>query len=312
MSKGRKPLEAAAMQGDVYDADKLAAHDQQLAVMGEVQATYGAERDLVNQMLGQAQIARASADFLRQVGVAKIAHVRESKAYKALAGMKNSDGGVCTGTFDEFCELLGISPSKAHEDIQNLQAFGEQALEAMSRAGIGYRQLRVLRNESFAEEDRATLIEAAKAGDKDKLLDVAEDLIARQRVKEDRQKAQLDKLEASNSTLSKDLEKTRQDLDKAKAKAALIPRLTPDKKAGQMLSELEDVYAEARAQLRHVASSVDTLLQYAQDNGLDFDEDVGARTVELGNLLLGLIGDLRVRGIHAPAEHALLVLGGKA
>lgn len=301
------------MQGDVYDADKLAAHDQQLAVMGEVQASYGAERDLVNQLLGQSQAFGAGADFFRTVRISKIAYVKENKLYRALAGTVTPHRAEkLAGTWEEFCGLLGQSVDQVDRDIANLRAFGEEALEAMTRAGIGYRELRELRREGLPEEDRATLIEAAKAGDKDKLLDVAEDLIARQRVKDDRQKAQLDKLEASNSTLSKDLEKTRQDLDKAKAKAALIPRLTPDKKAGQMLSELEDVYAEARAQLRHVASSVDTLLQYAQDNGLDFDEDVGARTVELGNLLLGLIGDLRVRGIRAPAEHALLALGGKA
>lgn len=56
--------------------------------------------------------------------------------------MKNSDGRTLSGTFEDFCALLGISASKAHEDISNLQSFGEATLESMSRMGIGYRELR--------------------------------------------------------------------------------------------------------------------------------------------------------------------------
>ncbi|KDY16154.1 hypothetical protein AC85_0028 [Escherichia coli 3-020-07_S4_C1] len=40
---------------------------------------------------------------------------------------------------------MGISDEKANQDIANLTAFGEEALESMSRMGIGYRELRQFR-----------------------------------------------------------------------------------------------------------------------------------------------------------------------
>lgn len=74
--------------------------------------------------------------------------------------------------------MLGTSAPKVNEDITNLRAFGEEALESMSRMGIGYRELRQFRK--LPEESSTALIEAAKQDDKESLLDLAEELIARQ------------------------------------------------------------------------------------------------------------------------------------
>lgn len=307
-TRGAKPLAPVTLQGDVMDSEKLAGHHQQLATASDVKASYGAERDLVNQMLGQTQMANSFALFATTVGVSKLAHVRETKAYKALAGSITPTGRTLTGTFDEFCELLGISPSKAHEDIQNLQAFGEAALESMSRMGIGYRELRQYRR--LGADDQNALTEAAKSGDKDAVLDLAEELLARQRAEKDKLSEQLEKKVAEYDSLSERQAKLTEDLDKAKAKAALLPRMKADKKADHMLAELETAFAEARTALRNVAQGAARFLEYAADNGLDFDEDVSARTVELDNMLLALVMDLRLRGINQPHENALVVLGG--
>ena len=61
------------------------------------------------------------------------------------------------------------------EDIKNLRQFGEQALESMSRMGIGYRELRQFRR--LPDDQKTALIEVAKTGDKDSFLELAEDLI---------------------------------------------------------------------------------------------------------------------------------------
>ena len=310
-TKGRKPLPAAAIEGDVMDGEALAERSQQLAVMGEVQAAYGAERDLVNQLLGQAQAAGAFEQFSRTVRISKLAHVKENKLYRDIAGMKLRTGAEkLAGTWEEFCGLLGQSVDQVDRDIANLRAFGEEALEAMTRAGIGYRELRELRREGLPDEDRATLIELAKAGDQEKLIDAAEDLIARQRVQRNRLQAAQDQLEADNSTRAKELSQAREQLDAAKSKAALLPRMKADKKADYMLAELEKAFAEARTANRNVAQACATFLDYTSDNALDFDQDVSARTVELDNLLLALVMDLRLRGINQPLENALAVLGG--
>ena len=73
--------------------------------------------------------------------------------------------------------MLGRSKDQVDTDIQNLQAFGEEALESMTRMGIGYRELRQYRR--LPADERLALIEAAKAGDKAELVDVAEMMISK-------------------------------------------------------------------------------------------------------------------------------------
>ncbi|EKB5404911.1 hypothetical protein OOP60_005415, partial [Salmonella enterica] len=136
------------------------------------------ERDLLNQLLGQAQMADAISKFSRTVRLSKLAHVRENRLYKGLRGKKMPNGSALSGTWEEFCSLLGYSKDKVDLDIQNLRTFGEEALESMSRMGIGYRELRQFRK--LPEDSKTALIEVAKEGDKESLLDLAEELIARQ------------------------------------------------------------------------------------------------------------------------------------
>ena len=90
---------SAAQQGSVEAANVLAA----------VQADYSEERDLLNQLLGQAQMADAFAKFSVTVTTSKLAFVKENRLYRALAGRESGNGYQISGTWDEFCGLLGIS-----------------------------------------------------------------------------------------------------------------------------------------------------------------------------------------------------------
>lgn len=145
--------------------------------MDALKTGYDQGRDLVNQLLGQAQMANAFTMFSRTVSVSKLAIVKESKLYQQLAGVKTPNGSVLSGTWEDFCGLLGMSVDKADTDIANVKAFGEEALEQMQRVGIGYRDLRQFRR--LSSDERTALIEAAKNGDKDDLLEFAESLIAK-------------------------------------------------------------------------------------------------------------------------------------
>lgn len=143
----------------------------------DVQPVDGFDGGLVNQMLGQAQAFRMVGDLVRTFGVSKLAFVKENKLYQQLRGTKTPNGGIYAGTWVEFCGLVGVSDDKANEDIANLHAFGEEALENMRRVGIGYRELRQFRR--LPADDNQALIEAAATGDKETLLDLAETIIAR-------------------------------------------------------------------------------------------------------------------------------------
>jgi len=145
-----------------------------------VQATlsnYSDERDLVNQLLGQVQATESLRKISQTIGVSKLLYVKESKVYKSLKGMR-TNGLELKGTWQEFCELLGMSDEKANSDIANFKTFGEEALRSMTSMGIGYRELRAFR--SLPEDSRAALIQAAREGDKEQLLDLAEELISQQ------------------------------------------------------------------------------------------------------------------------------------
>ncbi|MDH4869841.1 hypothetical protein E8E91_03300 [Pseudomonas sp. BN515] len=173
-----------------------------LGMLGAIAQGIQDERDLVNQLLGQAQMAGAFEDFSRTVRTSKLAHVKENKLYRALAGMKSPHGAEnLRGTWEEFCGLLGRSVDQVDRDITNLRAFGEEALESMSRMGIGYRELRQYRK--LPEDQKEALIEVAKSGDKDAFVEMAEELIAQHAKEKDDLTRKLDDAQHDYDALSK-------------------------------------------------------------------------------------------------------------
>ncbi|WP_205904654.1 hypothetical protein [Diaphorobacter sp. HDW4A] len=197
---GRKPTAAAievasnanhaVLAGDARAADQFAA----------LQAGYGEERDLLNQVLGQAQMADSFAKFSKTVLTSKMAFVKEHKLYQQLKGQKTQDGLEFSGTWSEFCNVLGWTPEHANEAIANLNQFGSEALESMSRMGIGYREMRQYRK--LPEDQKLALIEVAKTGDKEGFVDLAEEIIARHAKEKEALTAQVQ--EAKDSLEAKD------------------------------------------------------------------------------------------------------------
>lgn len=303
---GRKAAPAAEKQGPEFVGQTPSDVAAGQELMHQVQAGYGADRDLINQLLGRAQAASAFARFSLTVVTSQLAQVKESKAYKSIAGMKSPDGREFSGTWEEFCGLVGISVAKADEDIANLRAFGEEALEAMSRNGIGYRDLRQFR--ALPDDSKSALAEVAKTGDKDAVLDLAEELITRQAKEKDKLADRLEKKAAEYEALSQNLAKTNETLDQVKAKAALIPRMKPDKKANEMLAELEHDFLDARAGLQQTAKGIETVLAHTNAHGLDYDSQVEQLAMSLANQLLGLLSTLRLAGIDGPADHVINAL----
>lgn len=308
-TKGRKPLPAAAMVGDVMDGEALAERSRQLATAAEVQAAYGADRDLINQLLGQAQMAQAFGKFADVSAVSKIASVKESGIYKGLAGMLGADGQQLTGTWAEFCGLLGRSHQQVDEDIRNLRALGSEALEAMGRMGIGYRELR--RYRQLSADDQTALAEVAKTGDKEAVLDLAEELISRQRAENEKLAEQLEKKAGEYDSLAQRQTDLSEELDKAKAKAALLPRMKPDAKAQHMWDELLPRFVDARAALKQLGAGVERFLEYVVSESIaDFDDDLTERAKELNAPFINMLADLHQADLSEPRLIALSALTG--
>ncbi|MFV2950152.1 hypothetical protein ACNIZR_32800, partial [Pseudomonas japonica] len=136
-NKSTEEAELPTLNGEVLTATQNA--------MAATLASHSDERDLLNQLLGQAQMAESFAKFSLTVSTSKLTFVKENKLYRALGGKTTADGQQFSGTWDEFCQLLGRSRQQVDEDIANLRALGEDALENMSRMGIGYREMRQFR-----------------------------------------------------------------------------------------------------------------------------------------------------------------------
>lgn len=236
MTAGRKPIEFQPHDKLQVDEEAIHRDTKNAGQIVALQQAYNQGRDVVNQLLGQAQAFQAAGELLRTFGVSKLAIVKENKLYQQLAGSVTPNGSELKGTWAEFCSLLGISDDKANEDIANLQAFGEEALEQMQRIGIGYRDLRKFRK--LPTDQRTALLEAAKEGDKDSLLDLAEELITRHAKENADAQGQLtakDKLLADKQLK---IENQNKELDELGRKARFVATASPDERYEGIRTEL--------------------------------------------------------------------------
>ena len=261
---------------------ELPAIDEQgindtMNTMTTIQSEYNEERDLVNQLLGQAQMADAFAQFSVTVTTSKLKFVKENKLYRALKGKKSRDGHeFLTGTWQEFCSLLGRSVEQIDEDIRNLNMLGEEALESMSRMGIGYRELRQYRK--LPEDQKTALIEVAKAGDKEALVELAEEFIAKNAKEKEQLKKENSNLQADYKALSKrnaDVAKEKEELASKLAQfemktVPLDERLEPFKK---QIAETQSRIDELLEQQRQYVALADKLQKEIMENDPDYDPE---------------------------------------
>lgn len=221
--------------------ESLIVADQATAeVVAVIEAGYTEERDLVNQILGQIQMSRAISKFTDVMGLSKLRHVKETKAYRALAGKKGVDrhGNEITdvGTFDGFCRALGTSESKVNEDLKNIDAFGEDALEQLTSIGAGYRELRQYRR--LPEDQKTALIEVAKAGDKEAFVELAEEIITRHAKEKESLTQQLQDKDGVLASKQKLVDYQARAIDSLGEKARFVAVASPSEKLEGIRTEL--------------------------------------------------------------------------
>ncbi|MDE1531660.1 hypothetical protein PVE90_18290 [Pseudomonas carnis] len=258
------PMELPALDGEILTATQNS--------MATAMASHTDERDLLNQLLGQAQMAESFSKFSLTVSTSKLAYVKESKLYRALSGKKTADGQQFSGTWDEFCSLLGRSRQQVDEDIANLRTLGEEALESMSRMGIGYREMRQYRR--LPEDAQAALIEVAKAGDKDAFVDLAEEIIAKHAKEKAELSQRLDEVNADYDAQgevmakkTKELDSTKQELEKHRRR---IQTSTPDDFIKELRTEVVALQFEVEAKiLGELREGFTKMAEHAAENGQD-------------------------------------------
>lgn len=220
--RGRKPATPLVPVGPDYIDHTHPADAEPIERMNAAVSNYSDERDLMNQMWGQIQMADAISKLATVASLQKLAHIKENRLYRALAGKKavDRDGNEIgdVATWDGFCTAIGMSRRKVDEDLMNLAVFGEEALAQLTAVGAGYRELRKLRR--LPEDERLAI---ARAPDKETLLDLIDDLATKHAT--EKAKLEVDLKEASETLEIRDRQIKAKDekineLDAALAKPA--------------------------------------------------------------------------------------------
>ena len=179
--RGRKPHPVPEPILQEINTEALSKDVKDMVAWKQIESGYTIERDSLNQLIGRIQMGHAVSKFTEVLSLQTLKSIKESKTYKTLAGQKGTDRRGLPipdlGTWDGFCRALGVSPDKMDDDLRNLDAFGEEALENLSAIGAGYRELRQYRK--LPEDRKQALIEVAKAGDKEGFVELAEEIFAK-------------------------------------------------------------------------------------------------------------------------------------
>lgn len=211
---------------------------------------------------------------LLTVGSLKIlADIKETKKYKGL--VTYVDGKLLTvGSWEQYVTACGLGVKKVDEDLRNLMVFGEDFLETSQRLGLGYREMRKLRQ--LPSDARAEIIDAdySDATDKEELIEKIEDLTAKHAKEKETLQAQLKRksedYEAQAKVLANKNERINKlDMELAK-KTHLIDTQTPDQRGEMLREETAGISYKAEAILRgQVWQAFEALAKHSEETGID-------------------------------------------
>lgn len=251
----------------------LKLSEQQDAV---VMASQAMTQDLAeaHEAMGMLKAFNFVGKLLTVGSLKKLQEIKETKKYKGLQYIDYEGNLLTVGSFAEYCKACGFSDKKFYEDIANLNTFGEEFLETSQRLGLGYREMKKLRN--LPEAARAEIVDAdySDTTDKEELIEKIEDLTAQHAKEKEALQAQLkrksDDYEAQAKVLATKNERINHlDLELAK-KTKAIETQTPDQRGGVLREEAAAISYKAEAVLRgQVFQAFEALTAHTEATGID-------------------------------------------
>ena len=226
------------------------------------------------EMLGMVKMSDFTRKLVTVSHIKVLAEFKETKKYKGLDIQDTKGNWLHVTKWEDFCNALGYSREKIDMDILNLSAFGEDFLETSQRLGLGYREMRKLRQ--LPEEARAEIVDAdySDTTDKEELIEKIEDLTAQHAKEKEALQAQLkrksDDYEAQAKVLATKNERINHlDLELAK-KTKAIETQTPEQRGGVLREEAAAISYKAEAVLRgQVFQAFEALTAHTQETGVD-------------------------------------------
>lgn len=243
-ARGRRPLDgpAPATPDIVSDQTTRAYVDelrQDTAVMPKAQL---AQSLSLAQGLGMFQAFDLIGQF---TGIARQKWLLERKQtgdYKGITVIDKKGAPRTLNTFEDLCSYLGLSKSKVYEDLQSLSQLGEAFMTTAESLGLGYRDLRLLRNGIAAlppEERQAILDDVAAAEGPEEVKEKLADL----RLELAKAKADRKELEADMQAKEKVSKEKSEKLDALEEQVARLTSMSPDDK----VTARNEANAQARA-----------------------------------------------------------------
>lgn len=185
-------------------------------------------------------------DLINQFsGIARLKWLSERKQsddYKGVTVTDRQGQSLTLNTFEDLCEYLGTSKSKAYEDLRSLSILGENFMATSEALGLGYRDLRLLRKgiASLPPEERQAILEEVQNADgpeelKDRLLDLRTELA--------KAKAKTHELSATLKAKEEVSKKKSAQLEELETRLERLDSMSPDEKA----KALNEINAKARA-----------------------------------------------------------------
>lgn len=130
--------------------------------------------------IGQLQAFSNMRKYVTVTEILTFKKIKDSKQYKGLVYENDKGEPVTVTDLKEVCSVFfGRSYEAMTQDLKNLEAFGAEFLESSQSMGLGYRELRKLRQ--LPEEEQALVInaESVDISDKAAIVDLIEDLTAK-------------------------------------------------------------------------------------------------------------------------------------
>nr|DAU19658.1 MAG TPA: hypothetical protein [Caudoviricetes sp.] len=203
-----------------------------------------------------------------------LSEIKTSKKYKGLSYIDPNGKLLTVSSWADYCKACGLTDKKIDEDLLNLNRLGEDFLETSQRLGLGYREMRKLRQ--LPEEARAEIVDAdySDTTDKEELIEKIEDLTAQHAKEKEALQAQLkrksDDYEAQAKVLATKNERINHlDLELAK-KTKAIETQTPEQRGGVLREEAAAISYKAEAVLLgQVFQAFEALTAHTEATGID-------------------------------------------
>lgn len=226
------------------------------------------------EMLGMVKMSDFHRKLITCQQIKMLSEFKKYKRYKDLKMQGVDKNWKHVSTWEEFCGCLGFSAKKIDEDILNLNRLGEDFLETSQRLGLGYREMRKLRQ--LPDDARAEIVEAdySEATDKEELLEKIEDLTAKFAKEKGELESKLKRKSEDYDAQAKVLANRNERINKLDAelvkKEKLIATQTPDQRGGALREETAAISYKAEVILRgQVWQAFEALEAHSNEHGID-------------------------------------------